>query len=160
MNQVRTSKRLFIPIGAVICLIVFLVHFFFIEKPIQDYRMTFSLASADYEVIIPELKDYKNNAKGEGFFISPNLQSLADSLIENEIRRFELKIYTPNKISPENCSTIYFQKLSIKPLPEIVGSVNFGSSIPLQKSLGLFVLLLSLLLSIDFFILQKRSRKK
>ena len=160
MNQVRTSKRLFIPIGAAICFIVFLIHFSFIEKPIHDYRLTFSVTSVEYEQIVPELIDFKYDIEGEDFFISPNFESIADSLVINNIRRFELKIFTPNKITSEKCVEKYFNQLMISPSPLLVGSVYFGSSTPLQKSLGYLVLLLGFLLSIDFIFLRQRSGKQ
>ena len=160
MNDKWTFHALFFPFGVLICALVFFIHFFILEKPIHDYRLTFSATSEQYENIVPKLIDFKNDVKEKDFFTSANFESIADSLAEKNIRCFELKIFTPNKISPEACAKIYFNQLNISPLPIMIQQRNFGSSTPLQKSLGIFVLLLSLLLILDFIFIKQRSRKQ
>ena len=159
MKDKWSFHTLFLPFGVLICILVFLIHFFILEKSIHDYRLTFSVTSSEYESIFPKIIDFKHDVKEVGFFSSPNFESIADSLAENDIRRFELKIFTPSKVTPETCATIYFNQLDIFPCPMLIGTSNFGTSTPLQKSLGVFVFLLSLLLILDFVFIKQRSRK-
>ena len=107
MKDKWSFHTLFLPFGVLICGLVFLIHFFILEKSIHDYRLTFSVTSSEYESIFPKIIDFKHDVKEVGFFSSPNFESIADSLAENDIRRFELKIFTPSKVTPEKCATIY-----------------------------------------------------
>ncbi|MDB4090949.1 MAG: hypothetical protein ACKVJC_03145 [Flavobacteriales bacterium] len=159
MKDKWSFHTLFLPFGVLICGLVFLIHFFILEKSIHDYRLTFSVTSSEYESIFSKIIDFKHDDKEVGFFSSPNFESIADSLAENDIRRFELKIFTPSKVTPKKCATIYFNQLDIFPCPMLIGISNFGTSTPLQKSLGFFLLLLSLLLILDFVFIKHRSRK-
>jgi len=148
-----------VPVGIALSVAVFVVHLFIIERPVHDNRLTLSIAAEEYDLLVPQLINFKNNEKGKGFFISPNFESIADSLISEGERRFELKVSTPNAISAEECSRIYFKKIKLNVSPEVIGNSNFGSSRPLQKSIGIFILLLSFVLLVDCLILQKSQRQ-
>ncbi|HIP32432.1 MAG TPA: hypothetical protein EYG86_06710, partial [Crocinitomicaceae bacterium] len=66
MNNKRTAQKLFVPVGIALSVAVFVVHLFIIERPVHDNRLTLSIAAEEYDLLVPQLINFKNNEKGKG----------------------------------------------------------------------------------------------
>ena len=159
MNAKSTTHSKFVYSGLVLSLLVFVVHFCFIERVIHDHRLTFSLSTEEFDAIKPHLNNYRNHIRDNDFLISPNFHAIADTLESSGIKRFELKLSTPDSINIKECTTTYFQYKLISPAPDLIKKLRFKDSTPLQKSIGYGVLTMCFFLLVDFVLIRYRSNK-
>lgn len=150
LKQKKSTSKLIIW-GVVLSTLIFFIHYTFIEDWVHENRLTYSVSSEEYQQYVQNLEDYYS----DGFSISPNFESIADSLVENDIRRFELKQFTTETSSYEEIVFIYFPLMNV-PTPELIKNRFVSKSKPLNKSLGISLVVISLLLLIDYFIFFKR----
>jgi hypothetical protein len=83
-------------IGVCISLLTFVVSYFLIEKEVHEYRITYSVTVEDYDKYL-KLHDFYTERPLFSVSISPNFESIADSLKDIGLRRFELKEFHTGK---------------------------------------------------------------
>lgn len=146
-----------LPIGFCISLLAFMVSYFWIEKIVYEYRITYSVSEKDYSNYL-ELKDYYSEGHSFSLSISPNFESIADSLRGRNIRRFELKEFHTGKFSLNSIDNTYFNEFSKKDSRKLVGQRYVGQSTPIKTSTGISLAILCFALILDRFILYRNRQ--
>ncbi len=139
-------------IGIAGALVGFSIHFFLMETKWHEYRQTFECSSKDYA----SYKDSMNSYKTEDIYFQANWESLGDSLIEEGVRRFELRVFTKTDTYNKSEADTYFNNYEIE-TPKTVSISSFGSSKPLGKSLGLALLIYLLCLMLELSVFRKKE---
>jgi len=143
--------------GVVISVLTFSFYYFLIEKTVHENRLTYSVSEEDFKNYA-SLSDYFVSESSMRLSVSPNYSSIADSLIEKGIRRFELKqFYTGTLQSPEQPEVLYFNDQNLA-APQLLLNRYVSSNKPLNKSLGVSILLLCVFLLFDRFTAVNRAR--
>lgn len=141
--------------GIIISLATFLTVFILVENRWYEYRQTF-------ECSINEYQNYKNGMDrariGEQSY-QPNWESIADSLKEEEIRRFELKIFSLKSDFSEKNTEAYFKKYQL-PQPSSVSLKKFGSSKAVGKSIGAGILIYLLFILFELYRSKRSSQQE
>ena len=137
-------------IGVCISILTFIVYYFLIEEKVHEYRITYSVSAEDYDNYL-NLKDFYAERPLFSVSISPNFESIADSLRVIGLRRFELKEFHTGKFSVNSVDTMYFLEFSKKDSRKILGERYVGYSIPLKTSTGISLAILCFALILDRF---------
>lgn len=137
-------------IGVCISLLTFVVSYFCIEKEVHEYRITYSVSEEDYDNYL-NLKYFYAERPLFSVSISPNFESIADSLKDIGLRRFELKEFHTGKFSVNSIDTMYFLEFSKKDSRKNLGKRYVGYSTPLKTSTGISLAILCFALILDRF---------
>lgn len=151
MQKEKKSPSKLMIWGLALSVTFFFAHYLFIEEWVHENRLTYSVSADDYQNYVDSLDDYYSG----NFSLSPNFESIADSLIDKGIRRFELKQFRTGISSYEEIGFIYFPLMKV-PKPELITNRFVSRSKPLKRSLGISILTLSIFLLVDYFAFFKR----
>ncbi len=142
-------------LGILLSLAVFLTMLLIVEKRWYEYRQTFECSINEYQMY----KDGMDRARiGEQSY-QPNWESIADSLKEEEIRRFELKIFSLKSDFSEKNSEAYFKKYKL-PKPSSVSLKKFGSSKAIGKSIGAGILIYLFFILLEVYRSRRSSQQE
>ncbi len=156
-NHSKTVLILFL----LVSFLTFFIHYTFIEKPIQEYRFSYTVTPKEYPTILSELQSIYFTLDGEDYFISPIIEIIPEQDKIDHIRHFFLRITTTSRhIEAELVSKTYYQNIIINAKPKLIYSQFQGSSIPLQKSLGYLFLVLIVSYTFLIFLKEKSSTKQ
>lgn len=143
--------------GIALGIVTFFIYYFFIEERVHEHRLTYSVAESDYPTYLDTLKPIYIERNDFTLSLVPNYMSIADSLTEEGIRRFELREYHTGVFSIDDVAEVYFNSSFDIEAPGLIGDRLVGSSTPLKTSMGVSMLILTLVLLIDYlFFLRKR----
>ena len=148
MGIMQSLRYKVLSIGICISLLAFVVSYFLIEKEVHEYRITYSVSEADYGNYL-NLQDYYAERSLFSVSISPNFESIADSLKNLGLRRFELKEFHTGKFSLNSIDTMYFLEFSKKDSRNTIGKRYVGHSRPLKTSTGISLAILCFALILD-----------
>jgi len=151
MSETSISRRKVMPYGVTLGILLGLGYYLFLEDSVKETRLTFSVEQTDYKQYL-ELADEVIELEHGEVFLSPNYESISDTLKASGIRRFEVKKFLKGKGENEELNTNYFTERSNVPVPDLIKELPFGTSKPLGKTLGLSLLIIILSLILDLFI--------
>ena len=134
--------------GIALSVLTFCVYYFFFEQEVHESRLTYSVSSEEYDDYA-ELENYYSSDILGGASISPNYESIADSLKGQGIRRFELKQFLSGLVIVKRTADFYWRYVDLPP-PELITNRYVSSSKPLNTSLGISILILAFFLVVDF----------
>ena len=141
--------------GIALSIVTFFVYYFFIEEKVQEYRLTYSISSEKYSKYKNGLETYSASNERFHLLISPYYESIADSLIDQDIRRFELKVFYAGdfKCTETSIGLVFFKERYIGlPPPELITNRFVSANTPLKTSMGIAMLLLTSILLIDYLL--------
>ncbi len=145
-------------LGIAISIMTFAMYYFLIEKEVYEYRLTYSVSASDYSSFSSIDQYYTENSSGK-LNIFPNYESIADSLKEKDIRRFELRLFSTGDPHLEEPPLGYWESNQLS-TPELVRNRYVGESTPLKTSVGYSVLLLILFLAFGYIGNTRSSRNQ
>lgn len=160
MNANWYFHKYFVFTGVILSVCTFISYYFFIEDTIHDHRITLSVNSSEYNLIKPRLGNYASQIDMNEYFIAPNFESIADTLISSNIRRFELKLSTPDIINIDTALQAYFENQIQTSSPDKIRHIRFDDSTPLQRSIGYALIILCCFMLVDILFISKRSKKE
>lgn len=156
MMNVSWQSNIFIA-GLSLSFICGITYFLGFESKVMEYRMTYSVSSDDYQQYRDKLTPFVSEKKEYSISLSPNFESIADTLINQHIRRFELREFHVGSLKKKEgvIQRIYFNKVNDLKQPVLITDRFVSSNRPLKTSLGIFVLILSLTLFVETLVTVK-----
>jgi hypothetical protein len=135
---------------ALLSLVLGVLYYFTLEQKVDEFRLTYSVSADRYPMYSDSLDTWYTATSQGKLSISANFESVADTLQDQAIRRFELRKFSVGTISNEELAKLYFHNHLGLEAPELISERAFGSNKPLSGSLGLALGVMALLLLVDF----------
>ena len=134
-------------IGIILSLVTFVFVFVFVENSWFEYRQTFECPTDQYTAYEASME----RMKIDHHTFQPNWESIGDSLKNENVRRFELKIFSQNSRFTANYSEAYYDKLKLK-TPLTVSFRRVGSSKAIGRSIGTALLVYLIFIVAESFL--------
>jgi hypothetical protein len=128
------------------------IYFRFIEQPVHEYYATYSVTPGEYKFLVEHMDYYHISSEKAEVFFSPNLDSKADTLISQGIRRYEMREFYTGEFDRLAIRKYYYEDVLNCRNPQRVGDLYVGESTPIDTSLGIFILFSSCGLLLNFIL--------
>ncbi len=137
--------------GIILAVLLSASYFLFFEEPIVESRLTYTLSADEYARYSDLPNEVIQLENGEAY-LSPNYESISDTLQAKGVRRFELKKFLKGRGENDVINEIYFKDQSKLEVPELIKELDFGKSKPVGKTVGIALLIIILSLLFDRFL--------
>ena len=155
MKSTGKSRSKLMLWGIAISIVAFFGYYLFLEEKVLEYRLTYSLSTEKYAKYKSDLEEYSANDEDFHLLSSPYYESIADSLIDKGLRRFELKVFYAGdfECTETSIGLVFFKERYIGlPPPELITNRFVSSNTPLKTSMGITMLILTSFLLIDYLL--------
>jgi len=117
--------------GLLTSLLAGIVYYLFFTPVIVEFRTIMTVSSDVYERSAQHIQDYGAQLDDRSFFFSPNFESIADTLTDAGIRRFEMREYYVSTSDKNKIREKYYSVFKMS-TPKIIFEKKFGE----RKSIG------------------------
>ena len=153
----RTRLSPWVLIGLFLSVAAGVLYYLFAEVSVQEDILTYRVSNDQYS-LYKELIAHKSSDETYAVSLSPNYESISDTMMHLGVRHFELREFYTGIPDLSAIEKQYFEKANNIRHPELVKRLDYAKIKPIGKSIGLALILLLTVIVFDRIQAVRRKR--